>query len=188
LQIDPWNSQDPIGFPWVDPRDRLEHLKANQDKKVFIVDADEPPPPPRVSVLQNMDGTDMTEDQLIFLQLPTILPITTQKKDETGLHEHFHSTIRNEQLSGFIGKMLFYKSGKVEMQLGEIKFDITSGSKAQFLQEVYVVKNDTKEVIKLGELAQRLLMTPNMEYILEKSLDDIHIQAGTDELFPSLEK
>lgn len=61
-----------------------------------------------------------------------------------------------------------------------MEFDVTTGQQAQFLQDVHTLDLEEQQCVKLGTIQQRLLCVPNVESILGKNLDLIHVQAGLE--------
>lgn len=69
--------------------------------------------------------------------------------------------------SGFIGKMLIYKSGKVKMKIGDTLFDVSPGQNCAFAQDAAVINVKDKHCCILGDLPKRIVVTPNVDSLLE---------------------
>ncbi|EPB90282.1 hypothetical protein HMPREF1544_02807 [Mucor circinelloides 1006PhL] len=75
---------------------------------------------------------------------------------------------------GQVGKLIVYKSGKVKMQFGSILLDVNQGMQSTFLENVMVVDHeseDSKKAIELGHIVQKFVCAPNMDALLNESLN-----------------
>ena len=101
----------------------------------------------------------------MFMQLPSVLPVTT---------EHGEEPIPVRDLpSGYLGKMLVYRSGKVQMKVGDILFDVDIGAASTCLQQVAYISPKEKKAMILGALKQRTVVTPNIDSLFSDEGDDI---------------
>lgn len=69
--------------------------------------------------------------------------------------------------SGFIGKMLIYKSGKVKMKIGDALFDVSPGQDCVFAQDAAVINVKEQHCCVLGDLPKRAVVTPDVDSLLE---------------------
>lgn len=75
---------------------------------------------------------------------------------------------------GQVGKLIVYKSGKVKMQFGSILLDVNQGMQSTFLENIMVVDHeseDSKKAIELGHIVQKFVCAPNMDALLNESLN-----------------
>ena len=52
------------------------------------------------------------------------------------------------------------------LRLGDIPFDVMSGSETSFLQEVMILDPERQEAQCLGELNSKLVVTPSLEHFM----------------------
>eukprot|EP01080_Neovahlkampfia_damariscottae_P003306 gene3306-5747_t len=125
---------------------------------------------------QSKDSSMIKEDELFFIQLPSSLPITSQKKVEKKQQEHgaeydeiwmtdFQNTLTNIP-KGYIGEMLVYKSGKRKLKLGNVLFDVVSGTESEMAENVACISSDSKKVYVLGDVSKRISCVPDLEACL----------------------
>ncbi|XP_054853742.1 DNA-directed RNA polymerase III subunit RPC4 [Eublepharis macularius] len=132
------------------------------------------------------------EDELLFLQLPDTLPgqpptqdtkpIKTEVQNEDGQmmmikQEKSQEAKEAENIctlgdlsEGQVGKLLIRKSGKVQLVLGKVTLDVTTGTPCSFLQELVSVgigDNRSGEMIVLGHVKHKLVCAPDFESLLE---------------------
>lgn len=69
--------------------------------------------------------------------------------------------------SGFIGKLLVYKSGKVKMKIGDALFDVSPGESGIFAQDAAVINVKEKHCCILGDLPKKAVVTPDIDSLLE---------------------
>uniref|UniRef100_A0A3Q2Z5U8 DNA-directed RNA polymerase III subunit RPC4-like n=1 Tax=Hippocampus comes TaxID=109280 RepID=A0A3Q2Z5U8_HIPCM len=133
------------------------------------------------------------KEELFFMQLPDCMPVREQKaepspgprfekvtKDKKPLHGKAQveptvvtcSPVLSEFPEGFLGKLRIRKSGKVEMKLGDIVMDITDGTALSFLQQLVSVNladGKTGDMMVLGNIQHKLVLSPNFQTLLEES-------------------
>jgi DNA-directed RNA polymerase III subunit RPC4 len=127
-----------------------------------------------------------------MMQMPTDIPIDPPSHSKPG---EFQSTLVGEHLNGRLGQIVVYESGAVKLRVGDVLFDvsrfasrfcfaqaqITQTQPISFEQEVCVIDDDEKACIRVAPLAQRLVCTPDLEHLLERRLNTIHVQGGLTE-------
>ncbi|KAM7499517.1 hypothetical protein LguiA_023931 [Lonicera macranthoides] len=101
------------------------------------------------------------EPRMLFLQLPTC-GNRADGKNMSG------SQI---PLGGHIGKMLVYKSGAVKWKIGEALYDVSAGSNPKCPQDVVAINSVNKDCSMLGELGQRAVVTPEIDFLLDGGID-----------------
>jgi hypothetical protein len=67
---------------------------------------------------------------------------------------------------GKVGKLILYKSGKVKLKIGDFLFDVATGLKTNFLQEVAVISPEEERMYHLGELTHRMVCSPDLDGML----------------------
>ncbi|CDP04591.1 unnamed protein product [Coffea canephora] len=73
----------------------------------------------------------------------------------------------DELPAGFMGKILFYRSGAVKLKLDDNLCDVSVGLDCAFAQDVVAVNIEERHCCTLGELNKRVLITPNMGSMLD---------------------
>ncbi|XP_042494828.1 uncharacterized protein LOC122074074 isoform X2 [Macadamia integrifolia] len=126
---------------------------------------------------------EQEEPKMIFLQLPTSLPLVkrsaTAESSQTTRSAGPSSNVvpsdkgcSLEQLpAGLMGKMLVYKSGAVKLKLGDILYDVSPGSDCAFAQDVVAVNTEEKHCSILGLLDKRAVVTPSVDSLLSRIAD-----------------
>ncbi|XP_061448969.1 DNA-directed RNA polymerase III subunit RPC4 isoform X2 [Rhineura floridana] len=153
-----------------------------------------PPFPQDVSVAELLQRLSLCkEDELLFLQLPDTLPgqpptqdtkpIKTEVQTEDGqmvvikqeknqeAKEAENICTLGDLSEGQVGKLLIRKSGKVQLVLGRVTLDVTTGTPCSFLQELVSVgigDNRSGEMIVLGHVKHKLVCAPDFESLLEQ--------------------
>merc|ERR1712137_219278 len=97
-------------------------------------------------------------DTMMFMQLPSVLPVVKE--------DNLESIPVRDMPSGYIGKLLVYRSGKVKMKLGNILFDVSIGTPSTSLQHVAYISPEEQKALVLGTIKQRTIVTPNIEDLL----------------------
>jgi len=69
-------------------------------------------------------------------------------------------------VSGHIGKIVVYKSGKVKFKIGDYLYDITAANNPNFLEELMVIEESS--CYRVGSMDQHLIVTPDLENLLQK--------------------
>ncbi|KAK4517516.1 uncharacterized protein ATC70_000855 [Mucor velutinosus] len=116
---------------------------------------------------------DMTEDGDVKSEATeNTLPAAAKK---TTLLEDAMANMELEDMpDGQVGKLIVYKSGKVKMQFGSILLDVNQGMQSTFLENIMVVDHeseDSKKAIELGHIVQKFVCAPNMDALLNESLN-----------------
>lgn len=97
-------------------------------------------------------------DTMMFMQLPSVLPIIQDESTQP-------LPVRDLP-SGYIGKLLVYRSGKVKMKLGNILFDVSIGTPSTSLQHVAYISPEEQKALVLGTIKQRTIVTPSIDDLL----------------------
>ena len=124
-----------------------------------------------------------TDGQLFLFQFPHTFPefrprpssdaASTDTKESGDIVEVPPSEVKAESSSesvspaeGQIGHLDIYADGRVMLRLGDIPFDVMSGSETSFLQEVMILDPERQEAQCLGELNSKLVVTPSLEHFM----------------------
>jgi len=122
-------------------------------------------PESNLSIPQILIDAENHNDQLFFLQLPSFLPVTTEIKDTDSVNQVQGSTLKGIG-AGYAGKLQIFKSGKMKIKLGDVTYDIVSGTKCGFLQEAAVIDPETNQSYILGEVSHRMICCPDVKSML----------------------
>ncbi|ORX99659.1 hypothetical protein K493DRAFT_335675 [Basidiobolus meristosporus CBS 931.73] len=166
----------------------LDQLAGGQEQ-VIAMEVDEEKPEPVQSLLdiimkeQNASG-EAGEEKLLFFQFPSQFPdlaestsfIKQESEDAVQMNSEpadkmYDGTSRDESkieksAEGLMGKLLVYKSGKMQIKIGDIYLDLNSGLDCSFAQNVVAVDSDNKQAFVMGGIHKRLICTPNMDSLL----------------------
>lgn len=136
--------------------------------------------------VKQTDVTDLLKNDkptLIFLQLPDILPGRggdddfRRKHDESSTSEADDKPKDNrcrmkDLQEGKIGTMRVHRSGKVTMYIGDTLYEVSTGIRPSFHQELVSTTVDdasrSANLISLGDLQNKLVITPHWESIFDK--------------------
>lgn len=140
---------------------------------------DETPKPEAAELLESIKDNG-NQNNFFLLQLPDALPGKTDTEvrktepadgEEEPKAEPPRCTVR-ELEEGYIGKVLRYRSGKVQLLLGNMVFDLTMGMDSGFLQELVSVSTNSEErsgnIVNLAAIKSKLNASPNWERLFEK--------------------
>ena len=87
--------------------------------------------------------------------------------DENGflISQEFKNSFQEIKDNTKIGKLIFMKSGKIKIKMGDIYFDINEGSLTKFAQySAIVTGNDDSQAFILGQpLNKKLIVTPEFD-------------------------
>lgn len=134
----------------------VDEINANAAKQLFL-----------------RENGDLLEDQLFLLQLPAVLPELLDPSEEVQREREDASTAGagatiSRLPDGKLGKLKIYKSGKVRMEIGGIPFCVDQGCDTFFQQDLACVCPLASEIISLGPIRRRMVMTPDVESMLQQ--------------------
>lgn len=116
---------------------------------------------------------DMTEEGDVKPEVvENTLPAAAKKT--ASLEDAMANMGLEDMPDGQVGKLIVYKSGKVKMQFGSILLDVNQGMQSTFLENIMVVDHeseDSKKAIELGHIVQKFVCAPNMDALLNESLN-----------------
>ncbi|GKB44243.1 DNA-directed RNA polymerase III subunit RPC4 isoform X1 [Tanacetum coccineum] len=121
------------------------------------------------------------EKQMIFFQFPEILPldkktnrvpISSKGKEKvessTSVREKASNKCPFKDLpSGYMGKMLVYKSGAVKLKLGDIFFDVSPGIIGECKQDAAMFNTKAGHCCVLGSIDKKGVVTPDVDSLLD---------------------
>src|SRR3990167_8492002 len=96
---------------------------------------------------------------MFFMQLPPVLPITTEEGSTKGVPL---ADVNN----GYLGKIVIFRNGDVKLLIGDVYFDIQIGTQTSCLQEVVYLSPEEKKAFVMGNIKNRTIVTPDVEDIL----------------------
>ncbi|KAI5627389.1 hypothetical protein C0J50_13081, partial [Silurus asotus] len=153
-----------------------------------------PQPPSVRELFQRLSVSE--KEELLFIQLPDTIPMKAQKiekpvkkgdaEDKRVSHIKAPEPVEKEVVpvlsdftEGFLGKMQFRKSGKVQLVVGDITLDVSEGAAFSFLQQLVCVRLTeglTGDMTVLGDVKHKLVCSPNFEALLKVAKAPSHIQ------------
>ncbi|DBB12865.1 hypothetical protein WJX82_003855 [Trebouxia sp. C0006] len=138
--------------------------------------------PPDLSLHKEDPGTaaaelglldaDADPERLLLFQLPSLLPVPASSlgppKPGAPLRSLSQPTASSlDQLpSGKVGKLFVFESGAVKLQMGDVLLDVAAGTPCQFRQEVASINAREGHFVFLGDVAQRVVCSPNVEQLI----------------------
>ncbi|KAL5149359.1 DNA-directed RNA polymerase III subunit RPC4 [Glycine soja] len=123
------------------------------------------------------------EASMFFINLPTKLPMIKQSatagSSDVNVKSRPHGGSKNveelcelnELSSGFMGKMLVYKSGAIKLKLGDTLYDVSSGMKCACAQDLVAINTAQKHCCTIGEISKRVSITPDIDAIIDNLPD-----------------
>ncbi|XP_047158047.1 DNA-directed RNA polymerase III subunit RPC4 [Vigna umbellata] len=123
------------------------------------------------------------EANMFLIKLPPKLPMVIQSSTDGGKDVNAKAkppggSKKVEKLcelkdlpSGFVGKMLVYKSGKIKLKLGNTLYDVSSGMNCGFSQDVVAINTAEKNVCSIGEISKHATVTPDIDAIVDNLSD-----------------
>jgi hypothetical protein len=125
-----------------------------------------PPPPEQALLNAFMDSDGDAFDTLMVVQLPSALPSVRAALPAAPPSDVPKPAAQHNSMallpSGHIGKLYVLKSGKMKMKIGEIMFDVSAGTRSSFLQEGVVIDPVSKQMLFLGEIEHRIVVSPDI--------------------------
>ena len=77
----------------------------------------------------------------------------------------------NQLPSGNMGKLRRYKSGKMELVIGQYVFDVTKGPSVHTYREMVHIDVKNGQFERMGDIQERLIVSPNIELLLGKKYE-----------------
>lgn len=160
----------PISLPYftVEDEDAQNDLSADQKvKRPTLVHIDEANSKAASKFLGSQG--ELLEDSYFLVQLPSVLPELqcpeeeVQRPGDDPPPDGGVGPTISRLPDGKIGKLKIYKSGKVKMDIGGMPFCVDQGSETFFHQELALVCPLAGEMINLGSIQNRMVLTPDLE-------------------------
>lgn len=92
---------------------------------------------------------------MMFMQLPSVLPVTGEDSAKP--------VPVSKLPDGYLGRLIVYRSGRVQMKIGDITFDVDQGTTSSCHQEVAQISMEDKSINVLGAVKSRTVVTPNVQ-------------------------
>lgn len=156
MAMDSAAAYPPISVPYSTMDD---DTKKGQKKKPTMVYIDENN---RNAASQLTNDGKLLEDENFIFQLPSVLPYGNVDGESSAPA----SCQMSRMPDGEIGKLRIYKSGRVELVMGELSFQVDQGSECNFDQQLACVCAEENEIMLLGPAGRRMVVTPNVEQML----------------------
>ncbi|GIL70247.1 hypothetical protein Vretimale_3526 [Volvox reticuliferus] len=133
------------------------------------------------------------EDQMFLMQMPGVLPLKPgggaaaaagdggggagpgpsserrRKEAAAATANKAPGCSVRDTPSGRIGKLLVFRSGKVKMQVGDVLMDVSLGLPNQHRQDVVAINPSSNACVFLGDVTQRVLVSPDVLQLLRES-------------------
>ncbi|GMP24016.1 hypothetical protein CsSME_00001424 [Camellia sinensis var. sinensis] len=77
----------------------------------------------------------------------------------------------NELPGGYMGKMFVYKSGAIKWKLGEVIHDVSPGVSCKCFQDVVAINTADENCCALGEIGKRVVVTPDIDSLLDNVIE-----------------
>lgn len=178
----------------IEQMDTIPETKEPEEKvkKTVVEETFRPPPLPEPEVLPDlMHKWSLSKgEELFFMQLPDSLPgqpptidskpVKTEVQSETGQSVLLKTETQEDEQDenccsmkdlreGLVGKMLVRKSGRVQLILGQVTFDVSLGTTCSFLQELVSVGTEGKsgDLTVLGHIQHKMVCSPDFEALLQ---------------------
>ncbi|CAG8482092.1 11281_t:CDS:2 [Diversispora eburnea] len=114
---------------------------------------------------------------------PTTKEVSTENKPKSKITEKIKPTVaalkgkekemdvdedteKINKLEGQIGRLVIRRSGKVQMLMGELVFDVSRGLDRSFLENAMVVDPDVTNVYNFGPIESHLVVKPDISSVL----------------------
>ncbi|KAK7363292.1 hypothetical protein VNO77_05428 [Canavalia gladiata] len=123
------------------------------------------------------------EASMLLISLPPTLPMIKQSvaargqdvsvnsKPSGGSKDVEKACKLNELPSGFMGKMLIYRSGAVKLKLGNTLYDVSSGMNCGFAQDLVAINAGQKHCCTIGEISKHATVIPDIDAIVDSMSD-----------------
>eukprot|EP00929_Paragymnodinium_shiwhaense_P112905 TRINITY_DN81168_c0_g1_i1.p1 TRINITY_DN81168_c0_g1~~TRINITY_DN81168_c0_g1_i1.p1 ORF type:complete len:437 (+),score=79.69 TRINITY_DN81168_c0_g1_i1:95-1405(+) len=166
-------SYTPISLPYFDFTEEEEGDDGSPDQsshrpKMLLVDEANANAAKQIFLSQ---AGGLQEEQMLLMQLPAILPELADPQEEVQRDKEDAATAGAGAAitrfpDGKIGKLRVYKSGKVRMEIGGMEFCVDQGCDTFFQQELACVCPLANELVSLGPIRKRVVLTPDFESML----------------------
>mmetsp|Transcript_23673 Transcript_23673/g.55223 ORF Transcript_23673/g.55223 Transcript_23673/m.55223 type:complete len:318 (-) Transcript_23673:132-1085(-) len=131
---------------------QVDEANANAAKQLFLDENDQ-----------------LVEGQIIFIQLPACLPELQDPDDEVRRDGGDEDKTLNRLPDGILGKLRIHKSGKVRLDVSGVPFCVDQGCETYFQQDLVCVCPLANEMVNVGPIKQRMVVTPDIDEMLARS-------------------
>lgn len=164
----------PLRRPYSGHPDRLDEEEFGEAAESRTYDENASNPAMDLGLLE-----ENLEASMFLINLPPTWPVTKQSttsgdqdvnvnsKPPRGSKEVEEIYKLNELPSGFMGKMLVYKSGAIKLKLGDTLYDVSSGMNCTFAQDLVAINTAQKDCCTIGEINKHVTITPDIDAIVE---------------------
>lgn len=116
----------------------------------------------------------LQEDNIMLMQLPAVLPELVDALDEVQRETEDAATTGagasiTRMPDGRVGKMQILRSGRVRLEIGGLPFCVDQGCDTFFQQDLACVCPLSNELIVLGPVSKRVVLTPDVDALLAMS-------------------
>lgn len=123
------------------------------------------------------------EASMFLINLPPNLPMVKQSATSGGQDVNVNTRPPrgpkeveelyklNDLPSGFMGKMLVYRSGAIKLKLGDTIYDVSSAMNCTFAEDLVAINTAQKDCCTIGEISKHVTITPDIDAIVEKLSD-----------------
>ncbi|XP_020228652.1 uncharacterized protein LOC109809688 [Cajanus cajan] len=119
------------------------------------------------------------KESMFLVNLPPMLPMIKQsataggqdvnvKSKPPGSSKDVEKPCKLSELpTGFMGKMLVYRSGAVKLKLSDTLYDVSAGMNCVFAQDVVAINSAQKHCCTIGEISKHVTVTPDIDAIID---------------------
>ncbi|EER07080.1 conserved hypothetical protein [Perkinsus marinus ATCC 50983] len=114
----------------------------------------------------------LKQDKFFLIQLPNTFPRVVAEKEEEESKPRAKGSLApapEQEVSSFsdvpdgkIGTLRIHKSGRVSLLIGNIEYSCALGQKPKFAQEVACVLPTQGEAVFMGEIEDKLIVSPKI--------------------------
>ena len=118
--------------------------------------------------------------ELLFFQLPDHLPSRRAAKAEDSPDSKVTLNLLSE---GYLGKLQLRKSGKVQLWINDVLFDVDIGTQVGFLQELYSVDSNGSQgnMTNLGRVRNRVIAMPAWQELFAATTMEEELSSSDDD-------
>lgn len=157
-----------------EPDEDLPKIKVKSNRILDSSDEEEEKSDKKEVATTLSDLINEKHSELLFFQMPDHFPGHASDKVESETNPESNVTL-NTLTEGYLGKMQLRKSGKVQLWINNVLFDVDIGTQVGFLQELYSVDNveerqnstDKGNMTNLGRVRNRVVVTPAWKDLLQ---------------------
>lgn len=126
------------------------------EEQIFLIQLENLPHYSIDGLTNHMKATELLEGDEMTTDLQETTDSQSKEKEPTG-------SCKKESISGELGKIQIRKSGKIELLLGNVVFNLKKGSNSSFMQSLAAVDNEQGKLFDLGPVQERFCCIPEMK-------------------------